>query len=137
MIHLKVKFDDIVMAWLQDVTDGKDEMKFMFDALKEAAVQWLVPYMRLQTDKKLIIGDKTITPEQLKPVEMKDEEGGELVLGDKIVINLQNAYSILKVVNPNLINMDINEWARKVIIEKLIEKKADMEKEVMKYGDRK
>ncbi len=137
MIHLKVKFDDIVMAWLQDVTDGKDEMKFMFDALKEAAVQWLVPYMRLQTDKKLIIGDKTITPEQLKPVEMKDEEGGELVLGDKIVINLQNAYSILKVVNPNLINMDINEWARKVIIEKLIEKKADMEKEAMKYDDKK
>ena len=142
MIHLNPKLSELVGSWLDDITDDKgdtERKKLMHSALREVANQWQVPYMTLQTQGHLDTATKKIKMGDVKLSKLIDEGGDGtvkdvLVLGEKITERLQQAYAIVSLMNLAAGETTINEWARKVIEEKIIQKKAeqggqDMEKE--------
>ena len=133
MIHLKVELNEQVQSWLQDVCDGKDE-QFMFSALKEVVERWNVPYLKLQADGYLDLGNKTIHLDDVShnAQVLKDEADGKIVLGEKITEKIQGIYALIKTASSNIIISDINEWAKAVIIEKIIISKDEQDKKDLK-----
>lgn len=141
MIHLKANLSELTNSWLDDlVIDKKEEQreqerkKLMHAALREVANQWQVPYMTLQSKGILEVGEKKIRKSEVKIFKLENEEGGELVIGEKTVDRLEQAYSLIRLLNSSAFDKSINDWCREVIAEKITAKKAeqgnqDMEKE--------
>ena len=144
MIHLKTNYSDLVQGWLDDDTDSKGESKqkeFAHTALREVANMWQIPYMKTQVDGFFEVNGRKVKSEEIKRAKLVDEQGGELVLGEKMTEKLQDAYSLVRLVNPNVDGVNINDWCRKVIEERILTKKAEqtgqdlLKEEKMLYGE--
>jgi len=142
MIHLNPKLSDLVGSWLDDLVEDKKEeqreqerKKIMYATLRKVAGDMQVPYMNLQKDGTLLMTNgKVIKKEEVIISKLEDEVGGELVLGEKIIDKLQNAYALITKMNANVSEKTINNWARAVIEDGIISEKdkqgkEDMEKE--------
>lgn len=142
MIHLDPKLSEFVSSWLDDITDDKgdnERKKFMHSSLREVANQWQMPWMKLQVDGSIETSKGRLMKEEVEVQKLIDEENNGvtkdvLVLGEKMAEKLQQAYSLVSKMNPVVGKNTINEWARKIIEEKIVMKKAeqggrDMERE--------
>ena len=132
MIHLRLNFNEQMKAWLKEVTET--ENKFCYVALRKVAEQWNRPYLELLSKGELRIEDKKITLQEVvdNEEELKDEDEGELIIGEVMAEKLKDAYSILKVVYPQIITVNINDWCREVINENIINEKDKWDREKLK-----
>jgi hypothetical protein len=133
MFRIKLNVSEEVMSWLDDITDNKGETemrRIMYKSLRDFVNKWQVPYMRMQTDGFLMIGGKKVKKEDLIVSKLSpyapvkgDSPLSSLLLGDKLIEKLQQAYSVIKVGSEGI--KPIDEWVSQIITEAIIDERAN------------